>query len=98
MRYSDILSLNDKFIDTFDLVHESESYWETFVPTERFIAILKAVIDSVDANNPKDRTSFWIIGSYGSGKSHASSVVKHLLSDEIALIENFLSSRFSNNI
>ncbi len=98
MRYSDILSLNDQFIDTFDLIHESESYWKTFVPTERFIAILKAVIDSIDTKSPKDRKSFWIIGSYGSGKSHASSVVKHLLSDDIESIDDFLSSRFSNNV
>lgn len=98
MRYSEILSLNDQFIDTFDLVHESQSYWKTFVPTECFITIFKAVIDSIDAKSPKDRKSFWIIGSYGSGKSHASSVVKHLLSDDLESIDDFLSSRFSNNV
>jgi hypothetical protein len=98
MRYSDILSLNDQFIDTFDLVNESESYWKTFVPTERFITILKAVIDSIDTQSPKDRKSFWVIGSYGSGKSHASSVVKHLLSDDQKSIDDFLSSRFANNL
>lgn len=98
MKYSDILSLNAQFIDTFDLVHESQNYWKTFVPTERFITILKAVIDSIDTKSPKDRKSFWIIGSYGSGKSHASSVIKHLLSDDMETIDDFLSSQFSNNV
>lgn len=96
MKYSEIVKLNNQFIDTYDLTHEATDYWKTFVPTERFITILKAVVDSIDASNSKDRRSFWVIGSYGSGKSHASSVIKHLISDEQTHIEDYVNSRFSH--
>jgi len=95
MKYSEIISLNEKFIDTFDISHEQEGYWENFVPTVSFIHILKAVLDSIDAKSPNERSSFWVVGSYGTGKSHASSVIKHLVCDDNEAIQNFLDSRMS---
>ena len=81
MKYNDIIHINEKFIPVFDLENEeNDQYWSLFIPNDKFRTILSSVIDSMDKNNQKNPV--WLQGTYGTGKSHATSVIKHLLCDE----------------
>lgn len=90
-KYRDIIGLNDYFQPAYDLTNEVRDYWKQFIPNSKFFELLRGVLSSFEGTNEKK--SFWIQGMYGTGKSHASAVIKHLLfdaPDEIqAIIENF---------
>ena len=81
MKYNEFIHLDEGFKSVFDLEDdESDKRWTLFIPNENFHSVLSAAIDSVNINNPKKPV--WLQGTYGTGKSHATSVVKHLLCDD----------------
>ena len=82
MKYNEIIHINEKFIPVFDLENkENDKNWPIFIPNDKFRNVLSSVIDSLeDTNNQKNPV--WLQGTYGTGKSHATSVIKHLLCDE----------------
>lgn len=87
MNYSDIISLNDCFHPVCDLQAEQDDYWKNFIPNDVFEEhLLDAVLKS-NGDNPQDRKAVWVRGTFGSGKSHASSVIKHLLCDDLEKIQ-----------
>lgn len=90
MKYKEILGLYEYFQPTYDITNEKKDYWKQFIPTHDFIEILKTLLNSLESNNPKEKKSLWIQGTYGTGKSHATAVVKHLLSDPIESISDFI--------
>ncbi len=97
MKYSEIIGLSEYFESYYDMTSEHGTYWRQFIPTERFYDILKTVIHSLQAQ-AAERKSFLIQGAYGTGKSHASAVVKHLLWDDSDTIEKYLSLNVFDNI
>jgi hypothetical protein len=81
LKYNEIIHVNEKFIPVFDLENEeNDQYWSLFIPNDKFRTILSSVIDSMDTNNQKNPV--WLQGTYGTGKSHATAVIKHLLCDK----------------
>ena len=90
-KYRDIIGLNEYFQPAYDLTNEVRDYWKQFIPNSKFFELLRGVLSSFEGTSEKK--SFWIQGTYGTGKSHASAVIKHLLfdaPDEIqAIVENF---------
>ena len=83
MKYNEIIHINENFVPVFDLENEEENYWSLFIPNDNFRHILKSVIDSLNTKNQKHPV--WLQGTYGTGKSHATSVIKHLLCDDNSL-------------
>ncbi|WP_323737503.1 hypothetical protein PXD04_11340 (plasmid) [Methanosphaera sp. ISO3-F5] len=81
MKYNKIIHINENFVPVFDLENEEENYWSLFIPNENFRHILRSVLNSLNIKNPKNPV--WLQGTYGTGKSHATSVIKHLLCDEV---------------
>ena len=81
MKYNEIIHVNENFIPVFDLENEeSDQFWPLFIPNDKFRDILSSVIDSLNTKNQKN--PIWLQGTYGTGKTHATSVIKHLLCDE----------------
>ncbi len=91
MRYSEIIGLQDYFHPVFNLEDETINYWKQFIPNDQFYEVLRKTLSALDTNEPSLRKSIWIQGSYGTGKSHAASVVKHLLSDDYTDIEDYIN-------
>jgi len=89
MKYEDILGLNDNFHPVYDLKDEIKMYWKRFVPNEKFYDLLTAVLNSLVSNKTNKRKPVWLQGTYGTGKSHATSVIKHLLYDNVNDISDF---------
>ena len=90
MKYSDFISLQEYFHPVFNLQDEAEGYWKQFIPNMQFNNMLQTVIESVRTADPKKRKSIWIQGTFGTGKSHAGSVVKHLLCDPVADTSDYI--------
>jgi len=97
MNYNEIIELNDYFQPVYDLENEIESYWKQFILNEKFYRVLSEMINSFESSKPEERESIWIQGSYGTGKSHATAVVKHILFDNLDEINDFIEN-FGNQI
>ena len=81
MKYNEIIHVSDDFIPVFDLENEeTDQYWPLFIPNDKFRDILSSVLDSLDP--VKQKNPIWLQGTYGTGKTHATSVIKHLICDE----------------
>lgn len=81
----------------YSLEEEKEKQWESFIPNEQFNNVLRTVLRSVRGNDIDAHKSFWIHGTYGTGKSHAAAVITHLLSDEIDDIRNWVDYEYSDD-
>jgi hypothetical protein len=96
MKYSDFITLQDYFHPVFNLQNEASGYWEKFIPTSQFNTLLEKTLDAVSSNLPANRKSIWVQGAFGTGKSHAGAVIKHLLCDEKNNISEYISCRLEN--
>lgn len=90
-KYKDIVSVRPNFDDTFNILKEKPGAWKSFITNSQFESNLKKIFHALLAtkSNINDRKSIWIQGTYGTGKSHSTSVIKHLLSDPKDEIEDF---------
>lgn len=91
MKYSDYITIQD-FMPVYDMKAEDEGAWQSFIPTRQFCDVLRRSMNDITTEKKSERKSIWVSGTFGTGKSHASSVVKHLLCDDFSKIENYLSN------
>jgi hypothetical protein len=96
MKYLDVIGLHDYFSPYYVMGNESEDYWKQFIPNEGFNGLLKQVLSAVDTNDTSLRKSFWIQGSFGTGKSHAAGVVKQLLWQDWDKISDYVEDQISD--
>ncbi len=90
MKYSEIVSVEKHFKSAFDITSDSGEAWKTFISNERFENNLSKIINSFTSPAFNKRKSIWIQGTYGTGKSHSLSVIKHLLCDDYSDIEDYI--------
>lgn len=91
MKYSEIIGVEKHFRSAFDITSDKGEAWKTFISNEKFEGNLSQIINCFTSPVYNNRKSIWIQGTYGTGKSHSLSVIKHLLSDEYSEIEDYLS-------
>ena len=89
--YSDYIKMQD-FLPVYDMTDEAPNMWQTFIPTKQFCDLLQRSITAITSTDISKRRSMWIRGTFGTGKSHASSVVRHLLCDDVADIESYIQN------
>lgn len=80
-KYSDIIKMQD-FLPVYDIMDENPKSWQSFIPTKQFCKMLHDTLIAITSKEVSKRKSVWVRGTFGTGKSHASAVVKHLLCDE----------------
>lgn len=95
-KYSDIIKLSNHR-SVYNIQEEGPKDWESFIANDQFNSILRDVVSSVSNNDQELHKSFWISGTYGSGKSHAGSVIKHLLCDDVKDIEWYVNKEYSDS-
>lgn len=88
-RYSDFINLQD-FLPVYDIMDESSASWQSFIPTHQFNDLLRHSLAAITSTEVSKRKSMWVRGTFGTGKSHASAVVKHLLCDDFAEIDSYI--------
>ena len=81
----------------YSIEEEKEKQWESFIPNDQFNAVLRTVLRSVRGNDIDNHKSFWINGTYGTGKSHAVAVIKHLLCDSINEIQKWVDYEYQGD-
>ena len=90
-RYSDFIKMQD-FLPVYDMTDETPEMWRTFIPTSQFCDLLSRSITAITSNEIAKRRSMWVRGTFGTGKSHASSVVRHLLCDPLSEVEYYIQN------
>lgn len=90
-RYADFIKMQD-FLPVYDMTDETPNLWQTFIPTNQFCDLLTRSITAITSSDISKRRSMWVRGTFGTGKSHASSVVRHLLCDSYDDIEGYLNN------
>lgn len=93
MKYSDIVTLRS-MRPAYNIQEEGEDEWKTFIANDQFNHILSRMTKAVRNNDADFHKSFWIAGTYGSGKSHASAVLKHLFCDPIESIKGYVEYEY----
>lgn len=90
-KYSDYIKMQD-FLPVYDMTDETPDMWRTFIPTKQFCDLLQRSVTAVTSSEISKRRSMWIRGTFGTGKSHASSVVRHLLCDPADEVESYIQN------
>ena len=90
-RYSDYIKMQN-FLPVYDMADETPDMWRTFIPTKQFCDLLHRSITAITSTEISKRRSMWVRGTFGTGKSHASSVVRHLLCDEYDQVKDYIDS------
>ena len=78
----------------YSIEEEKGNQWTTFIPNEQFNSVLRTVLKSVRGNDIDSHKSFWIRGTYGTGKSHAVAVITHLLCDPVRDIQSWVDDEY----
>lgn len=94
-KYDDIIKIRGGKA-AYDISEEKKGEWESFIPNEQFNNVLRTVIKSVRGNDIDNHKSFWINGTYGTGKSHAVAVISHLLGDAVEDIRDWVDYEYKD--
>lgn len=98
LTYSEIIGLNQNYCPYYDLLHERKDYWKSFIPTPQFYRLLDDTLTSLEGKD----LSLWLQGAYGTGKSHATGFLKHLLylplNDIEPIIDHFSDVQLKNRL
>lgn len=94
-RYSDIVNLRS-MRPAYSIKEEGAKDWITFIANDQFNDLLKKTVSAVRNNDADAHKPIWIAGTYGSGKSHAGAVLKHLLCDPVDEIEEYVQDEYKD--
>ena len=92
-KYSDIIKLRGGKA-AYNISEEKAGEWTSFIPNDQFNSVLSTVLKSVWANDIDNHKSFWINGTYGTGKSHAVAVISHLLGDSMDAVRDYVEYEY----
>lgn len=91
-KYSDYIQLQS-FLPVYDILQENDNNsWKSFIPTRQFNDLVRHALTAFTSTELSKRKSMWVRGTFGTGKSHASAVVKHLLCDEYSNVKSYIDN------
>lgn len=93
MKYSNYIELSANYESVVDLDAEERNpnLWQEYIVHDDMKSAVDAVCQTMLWEDNDKRRSFWIHGAYGTGKSYAAIVLKHLFEDSVTNIESFMS-------
>ena len=95
-KYNDIVTLRS-MKPAYNIKYEGPDDWKTFIANDQFNDLLRKTISAVRNNDADNHKPIWIAGTYGSGKSHAGAVLKHLLCDSIEDITEYVDEEYHDS-
>ena len=93
-KYSNYLEVNPLFESVVDIDADQRNpnLWQEYIVGKDMEALVEFLCQSLGNEAPDLRRSFWVHGSYGTGKSYAAIFVKHLLEEKPETIDAFMSN------
>ena len=81
VKYSNYLEINPAFESVVDIDADkrNKNLWREYIVGEDMEKLMEYLCLSLGNEAPDSRRSFWINGSYGTGKSYAGIFIKHLI-------------------
>lgn len=95
-KYNDIVTLRS-MKPAYNIKYEGPDDWKSFIANDQFNDLLRKTISAVRNNDADNHKPIWIAGTYGSGKSHAGAVLKHLLCDTIDKITEYVDEEYHDS-
>lgn len=91
--YADYLSVRRDLVDVYtaEVDRTSPHLWQAFIPHRDMYQLLSRLLDSLERQGKDQTRSLWLHGAYGTGKTFAAFVVKHLLEDPLEAVEAYLT-------
>ena len=100
MLYKEYLKVESDFIPVFssssDRTHPAR--WKSFYPHASFKKILTSTVETLEKSSAVKDRPLWLIGSYGTGKTFASFVLKHILEDALDEVEKYFTHHEINSL
>ena len=95
VKYDRYLEINPAFESVIDIDADkrNRNLWQEYIVGDDMERLMEFLCQSLGNEAPDARRSFWIHGSYGTGKSYAALFVKHLMEESPQTVDAFLSSR-----
>lgn len=93
MKYNNYIELSANYESVVDLDAEERNpnLWQEYIVHDDMKSAVDAVCQTMLWEDNDKRRSFWIHGAYGTGKSYAAIVLKHLFEDSVSNIESFMN-------
>lgn len=93
-KYSSYLEINPAFESVVDIDADKRNanLWREYIVGDDMENLVEFLCQSLGNEAPDLRRSFWIHGSYGTGKSYAALFVKHLMEERPEVIDAFLAA------
>ena len=91
--YNEYIKVDPNFIPVFSR-NSDRTYpdkWQSFYPHSSFKKILKDIVETLEKSSATKDQSVWMSGAYGTGKTYASFVIKHILEDSIDSITPYFT-------
>ena len=92
-RYSDYIEISPTFESVVDIDADTRNtnLWREYIVGDDMEKMMEVLCQSLNNEGPDLRRSFWIEGTYGTGKSYAAILIKHLMEDKPEVVDNFLA-------
>ena len=93
-KYANYLEVSPLFESVVDINADQRNphLWQEYIVGEDMEALVECLCQSLGNEAPDLRRSFWVHGSYGTGKSYAAIFVKHLLEEPPETINAFMAN------
>ena len=80
-KYSDYLQINPSFESVVDIDADSrnKNLWREYIVGEDMEKLMNCLCQTLGNETPDARRGLWVYGSYGTGKSYAAILLKHLI-------------------
>lgn len=93
-RYCDYIEISPTFESVVDIDADSRNanLWREYIVGDDMEKLMEVLCQSLNNEGPDLRRSFWIEGTYGTGKSYAAIMIKHLMEEKPDVVDAFLSA------
>ena len=93
-KYSEYLQINPSFESVVDIGADSRNpeLWREYIVGDDMEKLMDFLCQTLGYETPDSRRSLWIHGSYGTGKSYAAILIKHLLEEKTDVIDTYLQN------
>lgn len=93
--YNTYIELSPHYESVVDIDSEERNpnLWQEYIIHEDMKVAIDKICESLRNEYKDARRSFWIHGAYGTGKSYAAIVLKHLFEEPVHVIRSFMTNK-----